>query len=70
MRTTAQKLKNLLDKAQKDLLIKLSYVDCATTKEFFKKRKTIKSFHAADDVLGQIRYIKKLMRSFFKNEDL
>lgn len=68
MRTTAQKFENLLNKAQKDLIIKLDYVNCATTKDFFKKIKTIKSFHAYDDVLSQIKYIKKLMRSYFKNE--
>lgn len=68
MRTTAQKLENLLNKAQKDLIIKLNYVNCATTKDFFKNIKTIKSFHAYDDVLSQIRYTKKLLRSYFKNE--
>ena len=35
MRTTAQKLEYLLNKAQKDLIIKLNYVNCATTKDFF-----------------------------------
>ena len=62
MKTTTEKLNNLLNKAREDLKIWLYYADSSTLEEFFKKADEIKnqSWHKYDDVINQISYIEKL----------
>ena len=62
MRTTKDKLINLLEKAKKDLNTWLYYTNSSSVEEFYTKADEIKkqSFHKYDDVIRQISYIEKL----------
>lgn len=62
MKTTKDKLLNLLEKAKKDLSVWLYYANSSSIEEFYTKADEIKkqSFHKYDDVIKQISYIEKL----------